>query len=48
MKGPWIVLGDFNSVLYLENKIRGTMVTFVEIEDFQGLTIMKMVGSLIK
>ncbi|XP_021744396.1 uncharacterized protein LOC110710412 [Chenopodium quinoa] len=38
VKGPWIVTGDFNSPLYLEDRI-GREVSPAEIRDFQHATI---------
>lgn len=32
---PWLILGDFNSVLQVEDKIGGNPVTWSEVEDFQ-------------
>lgn len=32
---PWIVLGDFNSVLHREDRIGGNTVTLSEVVDFQ-------------
>lgn len=31
---PWLIMGDYNSVLNTADKIRDTQVTMIEIEDF--------------
>ncbi|XP_074278687.1 uncharacterized protein LOC141602283 [Silene latifolia] len=33
--GPWLVMGDFNNVLYVDERI-GTTVTDAEVKEFQG------------
>ncbi|XP_074315611.1 uncharacterized protein LOC141651816 [Silene latifolia] len=33
--GPWLVMGDFNNVMYVDERI-GTTVTDAEVRDFQG------------
>ncbi|XP_019264059.1 PREDICTED: uncharacterized protein LOC109241742 [Nicotiana attenuata] len=33
--GPWIVMGDFNSVLHTDDKVGGNPVSLAEIVDFQ-------------
>lgn len=33
---PWMVIGEFNSVLTIEDKIRGNRVTWAEVVDFNS------------
>ncbi|XP_060200824.1 uncharacterized protein LOC132629104 [Lycium barbarum] len=32
---PWMILGDFNSVLYMDDRIGGNPITWAEVADFQ-------------
>lgn len=34
---PWLILGDFNAVLYSEDRINGNSVSAAETKDFQEL-----------
>ncbi|OIT18997.1 hypothetical protein A4A49_64742, partial [Nicotiana attenuata] len=34
-KKPWLVLGDFNSILHMEDRIGGNKVTINEVKEFQ-------------
>ncbi|XP_047263731.1 uncharacterized protein LOC124896240 [Capsicum annuum] len=49
MKDPWIVLGDFNSILHLEDRIGENKVSYAEIEELQkcidACKMMEMAGS---
>lgn len=31
---PWIVMGDFNSVLYIEDRVGGNLITMAKITEF--------------
>ena len=34
--GPWLVLGDFNSILSQDDKLNGNVVSMYEIDDFHN------------
>lgn len=35
MQMPWIILGDFNNVLHITDRIGGAAVTLTEVKKFQ-------------
>jgi len=36
---PWIIIGDFNHLLNIEDRIGGQPVTLNDVEDFQRCTV---------
>ncbi|KAK4731528.1 hypothetical protein R3W88_024516 [Solanum pinnatisectum] len=49
---PWLVMGDFNSILHIEDRVVGSQVQEAELRDFKkylldsGLTKLKTVGRI--